>query len=366
MVDSLCRKGEALSAASFRIGNREIGADQPVFVVAEIGANHDGSIDKACALVDMAHAAGADAVKLQTYSADELVADPERVITWGPPGSERTEAVGAMFDRLALPRSDHAQVFEHAKHLGLTAFSTPFSLDALHFLDGLGVPCWKFASSDVNYHALLQAGARTGKPVILSIGKSLLSEAAAAVEALEEAGVNGLGLLHCLAQYPAPDSDINLRVIPMLSAAFPDVVVGYSDHTVGTAVSTAAVALGARIVEKHITLDKRADGPDHWFSSDGDELTHLIAAIRQVDLALGGSRKKIAPSEALERRNATRSLAMALDLPKGARIGMADIKVVRPGWGIPPYRMADVVGLTLARSAAKNEILTWQHFHPAE
>lgn len=352
--------------ASFRIGEREVGASHPVFIVAEIGANHDGSVDKACALVDMAHKAGADAVKLQTYSAHELVADPERIITWGPPGSEKTEAVGAMFDRLALPRAVHAQVLAHAQQRGLIAFSTPFSLDALHFLDKLGVPCWKFASSDVNYHALLQEGARTGKPVILSIGKSLLSEAAAAVEALEEAGVKGLGVLHCLAQYPAPDSDINLRVIPMLAAAFPDVVVGYSDHTVGTAVSTAAVALGARIVEKHITLDKRAEGPDHWFSSDADELTNLVAAIRQVDLVLGGSRKKIAPSEALERRNATRSLAMALNLPKGKAIGMADIKVVRPGWGIPPYRLPDVVGLRLARSAAKDEILTWQHFHAAE
>lgn len=344
---------------AFAIGERTVGGGAPCFVVAEIGANHDGDPQRCLELVRMAAAAGADAIKLQTYTAAELLADGGRVIRWGRAGAEREEAVGAMFDRLALPRAAHADLFAEARRLGLAAFSTPFSLDGVAFLDGLGVPAFKIASSDIGWPELLAAAAGTGKPVIMSTGKHTLAEVANAICDLEGAGVRGLGLLHCIAQYPAPQAALNLRTIPVLKALYPRAVVGFSDHSIGIAAAQAAVALGARIVERHVTYDRGADGPDHWFSSDPAEFAALVRGIRDVEAALGGSKVGIDPSEELERHNSVRSLVMARAVRAGDVLCDDDLVALRPGWGIPPRQRSTVIGRRAPRDLPAGTVLTW-------
>ncbi|WP_269714107.1 N-acetylneuraminate synthase family protein [Caulobacter sp. NIBR2454] len=351
--------------ARIKFGDRHIGEGEPCYLVAEIGANHDGDPDKCLELVRLAAAAGADAVKLQTYTAAELVADPERVITWGPEGLERSETIGGLFDRLALPRDAHAAIFAEAKRLGVTIFSTPFSLDGIGFLSGLGAPGWKIASSDIQYGRMLDALAATGQPVIMSTGKHTLAEVDAAVSRLRRGGCKELVLLHCIAQYPAPMDEMNLRSIPALQGIYPDAPVGLSDHSIGVTAGLGAVALGARMIEKHFTYDKAADGPDHWFSADPAEFAALVRGVREMEAALGGVRLGVTESEIVERRNAVRSLVTARPIKAGQAITDADLTALRPGWGINPMQAEAVVGLAPGRDLPAGQVLTWDDLKPA-
>lgn len=346
----------------FRLNQHPIGGDAPCFIVAEIGANHDGDVDKAIALAEIAARTGANAIKLQTYTAAELTVNTDRVITWGPKGHERQETIGGMFDRLALPRRDHLKVFQHANRLGLEAFSTPFSVDGVVFLDSLKVGAFKIASSDVNYRDLLSATAQTKKPVILSTGKAKLSEIMRAVEHLRSQGLENLALLHCVAQYPAPMEEMKLQSIPALAALLPEVVIGFSDHSRGTTAALGAVTLGAKIIEKHITYDQQADGPDHWFSSDELELSALCREIRQLEAALVGTRVDILDCEVEERRVSIRSLVTTRDLPSGHIVTDKDLRAARPGTGIDPFLQDTVIGQCLAHAVKKDSILQWENF----
>jgi sialic acid synthase SpsE len=350
---------------TIQIAGKPVGDGHAPFVIAEIGANHDGYPSKARELVHMAAECGADAVKFQTYSAAELLADVDRVITWGPAGKERTEPIGAMFDRIALKQEDHAELFALARSLGVIPFSTPFSLDAATFLESLEVDLFKVASSDVDYHELLAQLARTGKPVILSLGKATLAEADAAVDALECAGATAFALLHCIAQYPAPVEELNLAAIGMLRSVYPGVPIGFSDHSVGTLAASLAVAMGASIIEKHITLDKATVGPDHWFSADRTELEQLCRDVRAVRLALGDGRKRVMQCETKERYTSTRSLVLAQRLDAGAILTREHLKVVRPGWGIAPTDIDKVVGMRLPVPLEAGTVLQWEHFKVA-
>jgi N,N'-diacetyllegionaminate synthase len=344
---------------TFRIGSRQVGGGAPPFVIAEIGANHDGDVAKAHRLVDACADAGAEAVKFQTYTAAELLADGDRMIRWGRAGHEVAEAVGPMFDRLALPRSAHAELFAHAKERGMLAFSTPFSLDALEFLVGLGVPALKIASSDVNWPALLRAAGASGLPVIFSRGKSTLGELDAAMQALRAGGARDIALLHCLAQYPAPSEEMNLRAIGTLASLYPDVVVGLSDHSVGTVAAVAAVALGAEVIEKHVTLDTDDTGPDHWFSADPDELHRLIASVREAHAMRGDGTIGIAPCEAHERHTSVRSLVVRHPLAAGTIVTADDLVALRPGWGIAPIDEDKVIGRRVREATPEGTVLTW-------
>lgn len=346
-------------AASFKVSGRTVGGDAPCFIVAEIGANHDGDPERARDLVDMAAAAGADAVKFQTYSAAELVADPDRVLTWGREGRERTETIGGLFDRLALPRAAHKSLFEYAKSKGVIPFSTPFSLDGVDFLQRLDVPLWKVASSDVRDRFLLEHLARTGKPVILSTGKSLLPETVRAVDTLR-AGNVPFAVLHCLAQYPAPMEEVNLATIPAFKGVFPDAVIGFSDHTIGITAALGAVALGAKIVERHVTYDQDADGPDHWFSSSPQEFSDLCREIRRLEAAIGGVRTGILPSEVREREVSVRSLILKKGLKAGEVITPDHLDTKRPGHGIDPYDAEKIIGMAVPRDLAAGSVLTWE------
>lgn len=350
--------------ASFHIRSRQVGGDAPVFIIAEIGANHNGDPTLAKKMVGAAAAAGVDAVKFQTYTAASLLADTERVIKWGPPGAEKSEPISKMFDRLALPLDSYKDIFGYAASLGLIAFSTPFSIEEAHFLAELDAPCYKIASSDVTYLDLLRAVGGFKKPVLLSLGKSTLSEADTAITTLLRAGCEALAILHCVAQYPAPMSEMNLRTIPALSAMYPECVVGLSDHSMGMTACLGAVALGAKIVEKHFTLDRHQEGPDHWFSADPEEMKQLVQEIRGLEAALGQSRKQVMPCEEKERFVSTRSLVLKTEVKAGTVITEEHLKIVRPGWGIHPHDKDKVIGLQIRRNLAAGTVLKWEHFRP--
>lgn len=350
-------------AATIRLNDRVVGGNSPTFVIAEIGANHNGDLNLARELVHAAAETGADAVKFQLYSSEELLADRQRIITWGPPERPTREPIGELFDRLSLPRDAYAGLFDEARELGLIAFATPFSVDGARFLSELGVPAFKVASSDVAYLDFLRTLANMGKPILLSVGKSTLGEMDRAVtEILRVQQTPQLAVLHCVASYPAPLDQLNLRFIQTLNLLFPECVIGFSDHSIGNVAAIAAVTLGARIIEKHFTLARDMDGPDHWFSADVAEMTALVRDIRALEAALGSSRKEITPSEQEERKVSTRSLVLREPLLAGTILREEHLKVVRPGWGIHPHDKAKVVGLRVAQDLEKDTVLEWRHF----
>ncbi|NLL37093.1 MAG: N-acetylneuraminate synthase [Fretibacterium sp.] len=340
-----------------------IGDGQPTFIVAEIGANHNGDPNLARRCVEAAAECGVDAVKFQTYTAYELLSHYNSPVTWGPEGHTVTEEVGGMFDRLALPRTAHRPLFDYAESLGLMAFSTPFSVDGLDFLlDELDMPCIKIASSDVCYPDLLLRAARSDRPVMLSVGKSSLAEADMAVSTLLENGCDRLVLMHCVANYPSRMEDMNLRTIESLKMMYPECVIGFSDHSMGITASLGAVALGARVIEKHFTLSNETVGPDHWFSMDPESMAALVREVRNLEAALGRPRKHVLPSEVQERHGSVRSLSVARDMKCGERIRLEDLRVVRPGWGINPWDREKILGLALACDLPAESVLEWRHF----
>jgi N,N'-diacetyllegionaminate synthase len=340
---------------------REMWKRDGTTVIAEIGANHDGDKVKAHRMIDAVADAGASLVKFQLYTAAELVSDRDRVVRWGPPGREREETVGGMFDRLSVSREAMAELFTHARERGLVPFASPFSERGIDDLVALGAPLLKIAASDVNHLPMLAHAARTGLPVVLSLGKCTLAEADEAVRCLEENGCSELALLHCVASYPSPMEEMNLRVIPMLRAAYPECTIGFSDHSLGLTAAIAAAAIGARIIEKHVTLRREDEGPDHWFSLEMHELEALIRAVGGVDVAMGSSRKIVTGSEAVGRARATRSIVASRDLPAGTVLCAEDFAYVRPGGGIAPGHAQHLVGMKLSMPLRAMEQLAWSH-----
>lgn len=348
--------------ANFAIGEIQIGDKAPPLVVAEIGANHDGDVKKAELMLHEIAATGAKAVKFQTYTAEELIADPQRVIRWGAPGNEQTERIGEVFQRLTLPREAHADLFRLGRELGLEVFSTPFSEAGVDFLMDLDVPCFKVAASDVNHLPLLRHLAQTDKPIVLSLGKCTLAEADIAVTTLLDNGCRELCLMHCVSQYPAPMDEMNLRVIPTLTQLYPECAIGFSDHSMGITAPIAAVALGARLIEKHVTLDRNDLGPDHWFSLDMNQLKDAIGGVRDAYVALGHPRKRILACEQSERKTSVRSLVLRCKVKAGHRLQRKDIKIVRPSGGIAPQFLEVVLGMRVSADLDENTVLQWEMF----
>lgn len=350
----------ALAEAAEKARRPEPATASPVFVIAEAGVNHNGELGKALALVDAAADAGADAVKFQTFKAEMLVsrfaaraAYQERNL---PDGSTQLE----MIRRLELDEAAHRALQARARERGIEFLSTPFDEESLAMLVRLGVPRLKLSSGEVTNKPLLQAAARAGLPLILSTGMSTLEEAGQAVAWVRAAApACPLTLLHCLTEYPAPPAEVNLRAMRTLRDAF-GVPVGYSDHTMGIEVSLAAVALGACLVEKHLTLDRGLPGPDHKASLEPAEFKALVAGVRAVEAALGDGVKRVAPSEAANRAVGRRSVVAARALSAGHVLTAEDIAIKRPGDGIPPAQAEAVLGRALRRPVALDEVLTWE------
>lgn len=334
-----------------------MGPGAPCYVIAEAGVNHNGDMGLARELVDVAAEIGADAVKFQSFSAKRLATATAPKAAYQKRTTGAGESQLEMLQRLELSEAGHRELLSHCEGRGVTFLSSPFDEPSADLLSGLGVPALKVPSGELTNLPFLRHAARTGLPLIVSTGMATLAEVEAAVDAVAEGGDPGLVLLHCVSNYPADPADVNLRAMDTLAAAF-GVPVGYSDHTEGAAVSLAAVARGACVIEKHFTLDRSLPGPDHQASLEPDELAALVREIRTVERALGDGRKKPTAAEADTARVARKSLVAARDLAAGAVLASADLAVSRPGTGLAPAMREAVVGRTLRSALEAGDVVT--------
>ncbi len=337
------------------IGQHLVGPGARCFLIAEAGVNHNGDVEMAHRLVDVAAAAGVDAVKFQTFTPDLVVSTGARRASYQETSLEEGQL--EMLRRLELPREAHEELQAHAHEQGILFLSTAFDEASLDLLDHLGAPVYKIASGEITNHPFLAKVAQKGKPVLLSTGMATLSEVGLAVDVIRSNGSPLLALLHCVTNYPAAPADSNLRAMETLRSAF-EVPVGWSDHTLGVQISIAAAAMGADLIEKHITLDKRLPGPDHGCSLEPDELGKLVDAVRGVEAAFGTTEKLPAPAELPLRSVVRRSLHAATDLSRGHVLTDADLLSLRPGNGIPPSRLGDVLGRSLTKAVSKGQMLS--------
>jgi pseudaminic acid synthase len=341
-----------------RIGDRPVGGGAPVYVIAEAGSNHDRNLDQARRLIDVAAAAGADAVKFQTFASDRIVAETTLRAKYLDDLLPPDKSMSDLFRELELPREWHAELFRHATDAGIDFLSTPFDHEAVDLLDDLGVKAFKVASYELWHLPLIRDVASRGKPIICSTGMADLADVQDAVDTVAATGNDQLILLHCVVNYPPPFHDLNLRAIETLRTAF-HVPVGYSDHSPGLTAPIVATALGASVIEKHFTLSRDLPGPDHRFAIEPDELTAMVRAIRDAHDALGTGVKRMAPAEADLYVTARRSLFAARDIAAGTVIGEDDVAILRPGTGIEVRDLSKVVGRTARRAIARHEPLAW-------
>jgi N,N'-diacetyllegionaminate synthase len=327
-------------------------------IIAEAGVNHNGDIGMACALIDAASAAGADLVKFQTFDADRLVTRNARKADYQMKMTATDESQRDMLKRLELSPAMHEKLIAHAAKRGIEFFSTAFDLDSLDYLLGLGMSRIKVPSGELTNLPYLRKVGSTGNPVILSTGMANLGEIEAALAALEAAGTprRQITVLHCSTEYPAPMAEVNLQAMPVMARAF-GVQVGYSDHTEGIEVAIAAVAMGASVIEKHFTLDRALPGPDHRASIEPDELARMVRSIRNIELALGDGVKRPSASEEKNRLVARKSLFAACAIAKGELFSEQNLVAKRPGTGISPMRLDELLGRAAARDFVADELI---------
>jgi len=328
------------------IGERRVGVGEPVFIIAEAGVNHNGDLGLARQLIDVARTSGADAVKFQTFRADRIATAAAPKAQYQLRTTDSAESQFEMLRKLELSPAAHRELQAYARERGILFLSTPFDEESALLLAELDVPVFKISSGDLTNLPLLDAVARMGRPLILSTGMSNLEEVREAVETVRAGLCDELILLHCVSNYPADASDVNLRAMRTLADAF-HVPVGYSDHTEGTAVALASAALGACVIEKHFTLDRNLPGPDHKASLEPIDLAEMIRGIRLVEAALGHGRKECAESERETALVARRSLTAARDIPAGTKLTREMIVARRPGTGLAPSLLPRLVGRTL-------------------
>lgn len=344
---------------SFVIGKQEVGPDHPPYIIAEMSGNHDGSIERALEIVEMAAASGAHAVKMQTYTADTMTLDvdrPEFKIT-NPSSLWYGRTLHDLYEEAHTPWDWHAPIMARARELGIACFSTPFDASAVDFLEDLDVPAYKIASFENIDIPLIRCVASTGKPMIISTGMASFDEIDDAVDAARSAGCEQLVLLKCTSAYPALPDNANLQTIAALRERY-GCEAGLSDHTLGVATSIAAVSLGATVIEKHVTMNRADGGVDSAFSLEPSELVELV---EQTDLArrsigvvhLGPSEQEMS---ALEKR---RSIYFSADLRSGERITRDHIQSIRPGLGLPPKHFDDLLGRTVATDIERGTPTSW-------
>ena len=343
---------------AIEFAGRKIGPGYPCFVVAEAGVNHNGDVEVAKQLVDVAVDAGADAVKFQTFKAERVVSVNAPKAEYQLETTETSESQLDMLRCLELSPEAHCELQAYCQERGVLFMSTPFDKESVDLLDELGVSVFKIGSGEVTNWPLLEHIARKGKPIILSTGMSYLSEVDEAMRVIREAGNEQLVLLHCVSNYPADPADANLRAMQTMAAAF-QMPAGYSDHTPGIEVPLAAVALGACVIEKHFTLDRNLSGPDQRASLEPDELHAMVVGIRTIELALGDGAKQPALSEAGNRSIVRRSLAAVTDIPTGAVIESDMLQALRPASGISPALIEHVVGRRVRRSLTLGQLIDW-------
>lgn len=350
------------SLPEIEIAGRKIGPGHPPYVICELSANHGGRLERALELIEAAAATGADAIKIQTYTPDTLTIDvdsPEFRIDGGLwAGSTLYELYKSAF----TPYEWHDALFEKARACDVTLFSTPFDDSAIELLSSLHAPAFKIASFEAIDLPLVARVAREGQPMIVSTGMATFEEIGETVAAARQAGCAQLALLHCVSTYPARYEHANLQTIAHLAQSF-GVVAGLSDHTPGSACAVAAVALGASIIEKHFTLRRADGGPDAAFSLEPDEFTRLVAECRNAWLAIGNVDYSRSDEERANKMF-RRSLYVVADIPAGEAITPANVRSIRPGYGLAPKHLPDLLGRRVARTLNRGQALAWSDLLP--
>lgn len=334
-------------------------SDVRTLIIAEAGVNHNGELPLAKRLIEVAAQAGADLVKFQTFRADRLVTRAAAKAEYQKQGSGAAESQHAMLRRLELDSGMHRELMAHCAARGVGFLSTGFDIESVELLVGLGQELFKVPSGEITNLPYLRHIGRLGGEVIVSTGMAQLADVEAALAALEGAGTprSRVVILHCTTEYPTPMAEVNLRAMQTLERAF-GVRVGYSDHTPGIEVAIAAVAMGACVIEKHFTLDRKLPGPDHQASLDPHELAAMVAAIRNIEQALGDGVKRLTPSEAKNRPVARKSIVASRDIKAGDLFTSENLTAKRPGTGISPMRWDEVIGRRASRDFAADEMIT--------
>ncbi len=342
---------------SFKIGNRLIGAGHPAYIIAEMSANHGQDFDQAVEILRAAKASGADAVKLQTYTADTLTIDSDAPPFQIKGGLWDGRNLYELYQEAYTPWDWQPRLKEIADELEIDFFSTPFDNTAVDFLEEMNVPVHKIASFEMIDHALLRKVAATGKPIIMSTGMATLGEIEESVKTLREAGAENIILLKCTSAYPALPEEMNLQTIPHLAQAF-GVHAGLSDHTLGITVPVAAVALGACVIEKHFTLSRDLPGPDTAFSLEPDEFKAMVEAVRTVEKALGKVNYGVSEKES-KSRIFRRSLFVVEDVKAGEKLTARNVRSIRPGNGLAPKHLDEVLSRRASRDIERGTPLDW-------
>jgi len=338
------------------IAGRKIGPDFAPYIIAELSANHNGSIDTALSIIEQAKLAGADAVKLQTYKPDTITLDSNADEFRIKGGLWDGRSLYELYEEAHMPWDWHKPLFDHARGLGITIFSSPFDNTAIDLLEDLGAPAYKIASFEAIDLPLIRYAASTGKPMIISTGMADQMEITEAIDAAKSAGCSDLAILHCVSGYPAPAEDYNLKTIPDMIDRF-GLVTGLSDHTLDNTTAIASVVLGASIIEKHFTLDRNGGGPDDSFSLEPSEMAALCRDTKTAWAALGQvdyGRKSSEQGNVQFRR----SLYFVRDMAAGETITADCIRSVRPGYGLPPKFFDSIVGKSVNQTIAKNTPVT--------
>ncbi|MBH5401212.1 pseudaminic acid synthase [Bradyrhizobium sp. CNPSo 4010] len=341
------------------IAGRLIGRAHQPFIIAEMSGNHNQSLDRALTIVEAAAKAGAHALKLQTYTADTMTLDLDHgeFVIDDPDSLWKGNSLHKLYEQAYTPWGWHKPIFERARELGMIPFSSPFDATAVDFLQELGVPCFKIASFENTDLPLIRKVASTGKPVIISTGMATVAEIDEAVRAAREAGCKDLILLKCTSTYPAVPSDTNLLTIPHMRALF-GCEIGLSDHTFGIGASVASVALGASVIEKHFTLARAEGGVDSTFSMEPDEMASLVVETERAWMALGEVHYGVTEKEK-DSRTFRRSLYVAEDLKAGDVLTEENLRIIRPGLGLPPKYFATLIGKRIGRTVRKGTPMSW-------
>lgn len=345
-----------MNKSYIEIAGRKIGPDYPPYIIAELSANHNGSIERAFQIMEAAKAAGADAIKLQTYNADTITIDCDFEDFQINGGLWDGQTLYSLYKGAAMPWEWHEPLFRKAKELDITIFSSPFDYTAIDLLEELNTPAYKIASFEAIDLPLIQYAAKTGKPLIISTGMANEEEISEAINAAREAGCTQLVILHCVSGYPAPAAEYNLATIGDIITRF-NVISGLSDHTIDNTTAITSVALGACVIEKHVTLDRNGGGPDDSFSLEPEELTQLCRNAKIAWEALGNvdyTRKESEKGNAKFRR----SLYIVEDIKAGDIITEKNVKSIRPGFGMHPKKYFDVLGKKFTKDLPKGTPLT--------
>lgn len=325
-------------------------------VIAEAGVNHNGEVEAAKDLIDVAVDAGCDVIKFQTFDPDEVVTEETEKAAYQHRSSSENQH--EMLNRFILTEDEHEVLMDYCKDGGIEFLSTPYDPQSVSLLESVGVERYKIASADIVNKPLLEAVTETGKPIIQSTGMATLGEIERTVNWFRARNSDDVTLLHCVSCYPTRPEQVNMRFMETLHTAF-DLPVGFSDHTKGIEISLMAASLGASVVEKHLTLDRRMEGPDHLVSLEPDEMERLVTGIRDIETAAGQPRRQLTSPERENIKPMRRSLHLRHDINAGETLTKSDLKVVRPATGIDPWQIDEITGRRLSSNLAKNDPLVW-------